>query len=275
MKIYFAAAEVGNHYSVLKQAHAAAFGCLPRILMSYYGLRKREKDLDVFVSDDILLDSGAFSAWTRNARIDIEEYVEFIKRHGRRFTIYANLDVIGDFAASMRNQRRMEALGVSPVPVFHMSAPQESYASLDALCAEYDYIALGGLAGKNFSAPQKIAHLDKCWQLIGAHFRRGHQVKVHGFGVTQMAFLERYPFYSVDSTTWINGEKYGEVQQFARGAIVKTRSAKVESKRASRSLGSHLVFATYHEKDHMAAVAWRKYESYVTQLWAKRGITWT
>ena len=45
------------------------------------------------------LDSGAFSAFTQGAEIDIQEYIEFIKEHKDYLEAYANLDVIGDAEA--------------------------------------------------------------------------------------------------------------------------------------------------------------------------------
>lgn len=35
------------------------------------------------------------------------------------------------------------------------------------------------------------------------------QVKFHGFGITKISFLYRYPWYSCDSTAWIINSRYG------------------------------------------------------------------
>ena len=43
---------------------------------------------------EIMLDSGAFSAWNAGKQIDIDKYIEFIRDNN--IDVYFNLDVIGD-----------------------------------------------------------------------------------------------------------------------------------------------------------------------------------
>jgi hypothetical protein len=85
---------------------------------------------------------GAFSAFTIGSLIDINEYVEYIKKNKEKFEVYATLDVIGDYEATERNTRYMQKCGLQPLPVFHYKSPVEY---LEKLVNEYDYIALGGL----------------------------------------------------------------------------------------------------------------------------------
>ena len=54
---------------------------------------------------DLFLDSGAFSAETQGAKIDIQEYIDFIKEHQDVIEVYANLDVIGDPVSTWKNQK--------------------------------------------------------------------------------------------------------------------------------------------------------------------------
>lgn len=42
----------------------------------------------------IMLDSGAYSAWTLGNSIDIDDYISFIKRKTAHLECYVNLDVI-------------------------------------------------------------------------------------------------------------------------------------------------------------------------------------
>ena len=45
--------------------------------------------------------------------------------------------------------------------------------------------------------------------------------KVHGLGFTQTKLLKDYPFYSVDSTTWSAGHRFGELHCFNIDTILR------------------------------------------------------
>lgn len=154
---------------------------------------------------NLFLDSGAFSAWTQKTTINIKDYIAFIKEHEQRLVLYANLDVIGlggktpnEITAeqTLRNQKIMEEAGLHPLPCFHFGEP-EKY--LQYYVENYEYIALG-VAGN--SGNVLIPWLNRCF----AEFICGDdgfpKVKVHGFAVTSLKIMLRYPWYSVDSTSW-------------------------------------------------------------------------
>jgi len=79
----------------------------------------------------VLLDSGAFSAWTLGGSIDLSDYVAFIKRHRQLLHSYISLDQLpgqngrrtidanGIEAAaqcSYRNHQAMKDAGLTPIP---------------------------------------------------------------------------------------------------------------------------------------------------------------
>lgn len=158
------------------------------------------------------LDSGAFSAWSRGAVIDIDEYCEFIRANIHHIDVYANLDVLpgqpgvpagpvereAAAAASWDNYVYMRAQGLHPLPVYHIG---EDRKWLDLMIANgCDYIGLGGLVG--VPSAQRQAWLDEIFDYICDD--AGHpKVKTHGFGMTAVPLIFRYPWFSVDSTTWI------------------------------------------------------------------------
>jgi hypothetical protein len=155
---------------------------------------------------NLFIDSGAFSAWSLGIKITIEEYITFIKRFNDAITVYANLDVIGNVEGTWRNQKIMEDAGLHPLPVYHIEDPIEY---LDK-CLEYDYFCLGGMA-KGYSTHERTKFLDKCFTIICNTKNHMPLAKVHGFGVTGYSLITRYPWYSVDSTTWANFAAYGQV----------------------------------------------------------------
>jgi hypothetical protein len=159
------------------------------ILLSYL-----EKNKIAKLNKKIFLDSGAYSAFTRGKIINIEEYIQYIKDNLNHFEIYATLDVIGDWVKTKKNLKIMEEAGLKPLPTFHFGSPEKE---LKELIENYDYIALGGLVPYAKKRNKLKNWLDYCFSIIGT------KAKTHGFGVNAYWAWERYPFYSVDATSWL------------------------------------------------------------------------
>lgn len=165
----------------------------------------------------IFLDSGAFSAFTKEAHIDLDEYIAFIKKHKDILEVYANLDVIGDPEGTLRNQKYMESKGLRPLPTFHFG---ESPKYLKLYLKSYDYIAIGGMVP--ISTERLVPWLDG---IYSEHLCDGNglpKVKVHGFGMTTISLMIRYPWYSVDSTAWVLVGRFGGI------FVPKKRSGKYD-----------------------------------------------
>lgn len=158
------------------------------------------------VENSIFLDSGAFSAFTKNVEIDIQEYIAFIKKYKKYLTAYAVLDVIGDPKGTYKNQRIMESAGLSPIPCYHYG---EDTKWLEKYIDNYEYIALGGMV------PIGTSDLKDWLDTVFSKFICGEdglpKVKVHGFGMTVITLMLRYPWYSVDSTSWLMTGRFGGV----------------------------------------------------------------
>lgn len=152
----------------------------------------------------LFLDSGAFSAFTKGVEIDIDKYIDFIKEHIDYIDVYANLDVIGDAEATLENQKYMEKAGLTPLPCFHV---KEDFSYLKYYVDNYDYIALGGVAQ---AGRQAQIWMDDCFDMI-CDDKGMPKCKVHGFAVTSLKLMLRYPWYSVDSTSWVITSRMGGV----------------------------------------------------------------
>ena len=107
------------------------------------------------------LDSGAFTAFTLWKKIDLQEYIEFVKKNKQFFELYANLDVIGDYEATDKNQKIMENAGLKPLPTYHMWEPREYF---EELVDRYDYIWLWWLV-PYARQPQKIDRIELLFSL--------------------------------------------------------------------------------------------------------------
>lgn len=217
-------------------------------------LTKFMQESDTMQRFQFFLDSGAYSAWSRGVEIDIDEYVEFIKANADHLDVYANLDALAGkpgqvatlaqrnegAARSWANFLYMRSEGLDPLPVFHVG---ESWSWLDKMLAHgCDYIGLGGLVGCSYA--ERKAWLDQVFERLCDE--RGHpKVKTHGFGMTSIPLMFRYPWHSVDSTTWIQVAANGAVimpavrgNEFAFD-MVPTIVSVSSSKEDLKSFGTH------------------------------------
>ncbi|MFK0063368.1 hypothetical protein ACIQTN_29585 [Streptomyces werraensis] len=149
-------------------------------------------------------DSGAHSARTLGLTLTLDGYAAWCREHDQRLTLYANLDVIGAPEATWRNQQELEARGLTPIPVFHTGEPWHYLERY--LEAGHTYIALGKLLGNPLA--DLLPWLDRAFTLA-----QGRAV-FHGFGMTTWEVLRRLPFYSVDSSTWNQGLRFGVAKLF-------------------------------------------------------------
>lgn len=198
MRLYLA-----NHdYYQLSKARAK------KILLTFYYHRGvvLESLQNKFFPDgvEIFIDSGAFSANSQSDPVDIDKYCVWLEENMNFITTYANLDVIGNQVLTRRNQEYMESEGFSPIPVFHVGSGLREFKRI---CDLYPYIAIGGMVPYMKRFKEVIPFLDRIFEIARDN-------KLHGFGCTNINALFMYPWYSVDSSTWLVGAKFGEVPVF-------------------------------------------------------------
>lgn len=156
----------------------------------------------------LLLDSGAYSAKTQNKKLDIDEYIEYIQERSDVLPphTYFNLDVIGNGPKSYENFLYMRMQGLKPIPVWHAETELEFLGHYLHLSK---YIAIGAIS--TMSNERTIHSLDDIWRDYLTD-KDGYPVcKVHGFGLTSILIMTRYPWYSVDSTSWVQFGRYGVI----------------------------------------------------------------
>lgn len=191
-------------------AQSSLAGLKLRILLSYHYYKKINLD-ELFEKyfdkpyPDVFADSGAFSAWSQGASISIDEYINWIEKWKHLFAVYSNLDVIGDSVKTYKNQEHMEKAGLFPLPVFHAGS---NYKHLEELVEKYPYIALGGLVPYLGDKNKVMPHFIKCFRIADK------KSVFHGFGVTSWYAISSLPWYSVDSSSWGTGFRFGRVPIF-------------------------------------------------------------
>lgn len=237
-----------NRYLKLTEHEQALVRNLPHILESYHYINS-QRIVDQMRADGatVFLDSGAFSAHTLGVTIPIEEYCDYIKRNidilrVEDGTVMASvLDGIGDPLQTWRNQLEMELRGAKPLPCFHFG---EDERYLQWYVERYDYITIGGMVGR--SSETLATWLDRMWEKYLIDGAGNAKIKVHAFGITAIPIMERYPWYSCDSSSWIQSAAFGSVVTPDYGPL------SVSEKSPSRhDLGRHVTTLTPIEQDHV------------------------
>ncbi len=221
---------------------------------------------------ELFMDSGAFGVFTGKARITLDSYSDYLRHIGTSaVSCYASLDVIGDWRATARNYDRMVADGFSPIPTFHKGSP---WHELERIASSgVSRIALGGMAGKTTS--QTVlglgVYLDQAWSIIRKHW----PVKVHAFGVVGQEILERYPFYSADSTSAILSAGMGRVLRFEHGLLRTGTDWRVHAPRTMDMTSMDKVGGAREGRRILNVAAMLKLERSVTASWEARGVSWS
>jgi len=230
-----------------------------RFLASFHYFKKSASILNDYVKQgyDIIVDSGAFSAMNLGAKIDIGEYCNFIKEVGS--TYYATLDVIGDAKATLKNHEIMiNQYGLKPIITFHMGSLIEE---LDPLL-EYPYIAYGGLVFN----PGLMNHCDEVWSYM---LKRAPHIKVHGFGLTNVEMMKRYPWHSVDSSSYKSCRRFGRQNILSTDLNFKTWSEEEYRAKLNR-LGYNMAAldnaTKYKVYDFYSAQSYHTYAEHLTEL---------
>ena len=170
----------------------------------------------------LFLDSGAFSAWTQGVEINIQEYIQFCLEHLDIVDVIANLDVIPgrpyqrltqkdiDDSAMQGwiNYKKMRNAGIPREKLVHIFHQGEDMKWLRRMVKEMPYIGLSPANDK--TTAQKVMWLDSCMEHVTD--KDGMPiVKFHGFAVTSLRLMLRYPWYSVDSTSWVVTGRLGSI----------------------------------------------------------------
>lgn len=239
MKVYIAGVYTSNFHggskyyeSLTEREKLGHDECVDR-LESYHYIHKQSY-LDRIRANErqVFLDSGAFSAFSLGVEVDLPKYVEWIHansdvvRRDDGILMASVLDGIGDPLKTYQNQCEMERLGVKPLPCFHYG---EDERYLEHYISNYEYITLGGMVP--ISTPQLFHWLDRIWQKYLTDGSGKPRIKVHGFGLTSVPLMTRYPWYSVDSSSWVQLAAHGNVfvPNFGQIAIsARSPNTKVE-----------------------------------------------
>lgn len=176
----------------------------------------------------LLIDSGAHSAHTKGITLDLEEYIGFVNENIDKFTLYVQVDKIPGVyrmpktakdwleapQLSWENYLYMREKSKDPsklVPVFHQGEDLKWLRNmLDYTFSDGSHIPYIGLSPRgDVSLKAKYDFSAECFATIKNS--SNPNVKTHAFGATSLEMLERLPYTSADSTTWVLVSAFGQV----------------------------------------------------------------
>lgn len=226
--------------------------CKPKYILETFfaGEKSCLMALSVVGNDNFLLDSGAFS-YMNGAKATIQQmdeyvnkYINFIVKNGIKHFFEIDVDSIFGIEQVEYWRRRIEnAAGRQCIPVWHKNRGVEYWKKM---CDGYNYVAIGGLVTHEI----KSSEFRLLRKMIDYAYKKN--VKVHGLGFTKTKELNKYNFYSVDSSSFNTAATRGQQIHLFDGEYIQARVIDSGNKRVK--LGE---LVSHNMKE------WVKYQKYM------------
>lgn len=197
------------------------------IAYPYFSVRLFDRVRSLPFSVRVLIDSGAYTAWNTGRKITLDGYCTALEKLPIQAWRYFALDVVNDIEGTRRNLDEMIRRGFRPSPVL---TPSDSIDRID------DYFTVSDLIGIATYKPRRYKR-DQQARLINAMAKVDGRM-AHLLGMTSMNWVKLHRPYSIDSSTWLNGRKYGSMRlyvgrgrtrQITRESITRGLDAETEA----------------------------------------------
>ena len=186
----------------------------------------------------LVVDSGAYSAWSRGKQFDMDEYIKFLNSNDVIDTAFwvAEADVIpGSMGVdptedeidsttekSWQNYLYMIERVKWPkkvVPIFHQGEDfKHLKRMLEFTFSDGDHIPYIGISPRNdVHVNEKMKWYEVVWKIIRES--SNPNVLTHNFGMTTISMMEQYPSMSSDSTSWVRSASFGNIMIVVNGKI--------------------------------------------------------
>lgn len=202
-------------------------------LMSFHYIHEKNIDMSVFKDKGVkfLIDSGAHTY--QNDDKYLEYPIEYWEEHLMRYLAWAEenkeyIFAIASFdfenlvgAEKVREwyikyfEPFMLRTGIPVCFVWH----QNSATTWEQYCERYPYVG--------FSSVNTEGEAIKFEEYVSKiRIAQKHNSLVHGFGMTRTSILPKVPFFTSDSTTWLVGLQYGEVNYWTGTKMSRLKKEK-------------------------------------------------
>lgn len=143
------------------------------------------------------------------------KYAEWINRYHIKQFFELDVDKIVGYSRVLDYRKELQDLTGEPsIPVWHKTRGAEEFLRT---CEEFPYVAVGGIAAKDI----KRSEYPAFGKMIKEAHKRG--AKIHGLGFTAVTELGKYHFDSVDSSAWTTGNRFGYIDIFHNGAMIRKK----------------------------------------------------
>ena len=191
---------------------------------------KRENLWQEFLdfSDAVLVDSGAHGLQRGSRKIEwddfTEEYADWIVAHDTDKVVgYFEMDVdnIIGIPKVEALRRRLKRKSKKIIEVWHRAYGWKGYVEM-LRRNRGRIVGLPVFGSEDIKEEQVILFIQEAWK---------RNVRIHGLGCTRRRILRKIPFDSVDSSTWYNPVKWGQLQTIP-GTIYIKKDTPISSRTA-------------------------------------------
>lgn len=209
------------------------------ILESFMDLRTKSKTTEEYIrwcltADDFLLDSGAFAFMNKASKTkdfstaDLQQYIKdyaaFINKWDIQNFFEMDLDCVIGYEKVKKVRAWLERkTGKKPIPVWHISRGIDDFHEM---CKEYKYVAIGGIASKEFPRKEHYKFQELC------DIAHSYGCKIHGLGYLPLEILNNgtCPFDTVDGTSWQGHMRANKFVLNEDGKISKETDVELQQK---------------------------------------------
>lgn len=229
LTIFFSGVEYEHNFEVLYN-----FG-IRNFLVSYEYLKgKGLENLKRFPNVTLFVDSGAFtymadpeyqSYTVEQWEKQIVQYLAWAEKHKHQIFAIADLDLqllVGLEKVYEWRKKYFEPFmlrtGIPVCFIYH----QEGLDVWEYMCKRYPYVGFSFRSAQEELGDSGIKDLFRVAEK--------HNALVQGMAATNTEYLVNYPFYTVDSTTWNVGLRYGEMSIWTGTAMARVKKKDLETR---------------------------------------------
>jgi len=138
----------------------------------------------------------------------VDDYAKFIHTFKDAVDFYITFDAIYDPETSYKTFLYLRDVHkLNPLPVYHFAEDKKWLKKYMDLT---DYICISGL-GQGIQKGEYIQWCNRVFEMICPKPSHMPTHKIHGLALTSVDLLWRWPWYSVDSSSWVQFSKYGVI----------------------------------------------------------------
>lgn len=221
----YSGVEDSNNFKILYDMGIRNF------LVSFHYVQKKHLKISQYEGLGIkfFVDSGAYTFMNSLDHKDftledwekyIQQYLRWAEKNREYIFAIANLDlefIVDSEIVQRWNEKYFEPFMLrTGIPVCFVHHDEATKMTWEQYCQRYPYV---GVSYGDRGA-------DLAYGLDKLRTAEKYGAVVHGMAMTQTALLTKLPFYTVDSTTWLVGLQYGEINYWTGQKMSRLKKEK-------------------------------------------------